>query len=74
MRSATDDAFLDPSVDSNLLAVNPLSVTPVNEGLSDTPTPSDVLAVLPLSVMKFVPFPIIMFPSAGVNPATSANC
>ena len=56
------------------LAVNPLTVNPVNTGLSPVPNPNDVLAVLPVSVMKFVPLPTMNAPSAGVNPATSVSC
>ena len=50
------------------------TVNPVNVGLSPVPTPKLVLAVLPVSVIKFVPSPTIKLLSVGVNPATSTNC
>ena len=76
------------AVTTVLPSVNPLAETdrvvmseilpPVIVTLSEScveilPSPRLALAVLPDSVMKLVPLPMMIFPSVGVNPATSAS-
>ena len=53
---------------------SPDRVRPVNVGESPVPTPSDVLAVAPVSNTKLEPSPTIIPPSVTANPATSASC
>ena len=46
---------------------------PLNVGVLPVPKPNEVLAVLPVSAVKFEPSPTMKAPSAGVKPATSES-
>ncbi len=47
---------LEPFVLTNLVAVKPLTVTPVNDGESPVPTPISIVSVPPsISVMVIIP-------------------